>query len=73
MTFFPVNVLIVPFLLPILFFRSPRLNETALKWQYWIMMVSYLGLGLIIATISLPFIYLKMVVNSAAIWLKRGR
>jgi len=31
MTFFPINVLMLPFVLPVLYFRNARMSDLALK------------------------------------------
>jgi hypothetical protein len=38
MSFFPLNLLMIPFMLPVLIFNSPQINNAVLKIQYAFMM-----------------------------------
>jgi len=64
MTFFPVNILILPFIPPILAIRNARASDFLLKGQYVIMMIIYsfiAGAAIIPAT---PLLYIKSVSNA---------
>lgn len=64
LTFFPINILMLPFIPFILFFRSSRASDFLLKLQYGFMMVMYCILsGLFIVPFS-PILYIKVVVNA---------
>jgi hypothetical protein len=64
MTFFPVNILILPFIPAIIAIRNPRASDFLLKGQYVIMMIAYSfisGIAIIPAT---PLLYIKSVSNA---------
>lgn len=63
LTFFPINILMLPFIPFIVFFRSARASDFLLKLQYGLMMVMYCILaGIIIVPFS-PILYMKVVAN----------
>lgn len=64
MTFFPVNLLMVPLILPILAMRNARISEFALKVQYIFMVSAYVVIALFLLIPMLPLLYLKIIVNS---------
>mmetsp|Transcript_12407 Transcript_12407/g.19394 ORF Transcript_12407/g.19394 Transcript_12407/m.19394 type:complete len:203 (+) Transcript_12407:1616-2224(+) len=66
-TFFPINMLMVPFYLPVVLFQNPRVSETVLKLQYTFMVVLYCGLALFLLVLSWPFLYIKLIINSILI------
>lgn len=64
LTFFPVNIIMTPLLIPIATMRSSRLSDFCLKVQYVFMMFLYVVLALLMLFPLTPFIYLKVVVNA---------
>ena len=38
-SFYPLNILTLPFALPLLFTKSTSLSEFLLKMQYWLMII----------------------------------
>lgn len=64
MTYFPINILLLPFLLPLMALKSDRLNDSILKIQYFLMVIIYCMLAIIIAIPVLPLLYLKIIVNN---------
>jgi len=69
-TFFPINLLLLPFAGPLMLFKNPRMSEFALKCQYWVMMSFYLLLSLLGSFPMIAFLYVKMIVNSVYIFNK---
>lgn len=73
LTFFPINILMLPFIPFIVFFRSARASDFLLKLQYGLMMVMYCILaGLIIVPFS-PILYMKVVANAIFIAMTNRR
>lgn len=71
LSFFPINVVVTPFILPILNMRSQRASDFLLKIQYILMIVMYLIMALVFTIPMAPFLYLKMMVNSVYILFNR--
>jgi hypothetical protein len=63
-SFFPINIILVPFIIPIVYLDSERLNETVLKSQYTILLLLYTALATVTSFLFMPLIYLKSLVNS---------
>mmetsp|Transcript_22568 Transcript_22568/g.34872 ORF Transcript_22568/g.34872 Transcript_22568/m.34872 type:complete len:174 (+) Transcript_22568:327-848(+) len=63
MTFFPINILMLPFIIPILVFRNHRISDFVLKLQYTVMIINYVLFILILIIPMLPLLYLKSVIN----------
>jgi hypothetical protein len=73
LTFFPINILMLPFIPFIVFFRSSRASDFLLKLQYGLMMVMYCILaGIIIVPFS-PILYMKVVANAIFIAMTNRR
>lgn len=73
LTFFPINILMLPFIPFIVFFRSARASDFLLKLQYGLMMVMYCILaGIIIVPFS-PILYMKVVANAIFIAINNKR
>jgi len=73
LSFFPINIVALPFLLPIMILRSSRLSEFALKVQYSIMVVLYCMLLILLLPVALLLLYLKMVTNQVYVSFHRIR
>ena len=63
MTFFPINVWLLPFLPFVVIFRSERLSDFILKIQYTYMILLYCLIGALISVPLFPFLYLKSILN----------
>mmetsp|Transcript_628 Transcript_628/g.722 ORF Transcript_628/g.722 Transcript_628/m.722 type:complete len:121 (+) Transcript_628:81-443(+) len=63
-SFFPINTILLPFILPIIIFRSVRLNDFILKSQYTIMVAFYCMIALFFSVFVIPLMYLKSGVNA---------
>ena len=63
-SFFPLNILMLPFLLPVLYYKSEKLSDNILKAQYATMSIFYTLLLMVAALILLPICYIKIIVNS---------
>lgn len=73
LTFFPINILMLPFIPFIVFFRSSRASDFLLKLQYGLMMIMYCILaGIIIVPFS-PILYMKVVANAIFIAMTNRR
>jgi len=63
-TFFPINLILLPLIIPVVVFKSERLNDSVLKMQYMLLILMYLIVSVIIACLILPLLYIKSVANS---------
>ena len=57
----------IPFFPILMQFQNPRVSDFMLKIQFSIMCIFYILLSLLLFTLSLPFIYIKLVINSVAV------
>ena len=64
MTYFPINLILMPFILFLVVMKSPRLNDFVLKLQYTILVLCYCFIGLAFSTVVIPLLYFKCVFNS---------
>jgi thiol:disulfide interchange protein len=64
LTFFPINILMVPLIPAILYFRNPRASDFLLKMQYGIMMLTYCTMSGIVIVPMAPVLYIKLVLNA---------
>lgn len=72
-TFFPINILVLPFILPVVLFKSERLNDFILKLQYALMILLYCFMAIIIAVPLLPILYIKAIMNAIFISINNKR
>ena len=72
-TFFPISIIMLPFVIPVVIFKSERLNDFILKIQYATMMMMYCLLGFFVAIPLIPLLYLKIIVNSIFIVMNNKR
>ena len=72
-TFFPINILMLPFIPPITILRSARASDFLLKLQYVIMILLYCALACILVIPVIPLLYLKMLTNSIFIVFANNR
>jgi hypothetical protein len=72
-TFFPINILMLPFIPPITILRSARASDFLLKLQYVIMILLYCALACIMVIPVIPLLYLKMLTNSIFIVFANNR
>jgi hypothetical protein len=63
-TFFPINIIIIPFIVPIVMLRSKRASDILLKFQYVIMVLAYCIIAGIMIVPASPVLYMKMLTNS---------
>mmetsp|Transcript_12383 Transcript_12383/g.19278 ORF Transcript_12383/g.19278 Transcript_12383/m.19278 type:complete len:135 (+) Transcript_12383:819-1223(+) len=70
MTFFPINIILLPFILPLVLMRSERLSTLVLQIQYGILGLFYFVVGLLLAGVLVPLFYLKILLNSAYVAIK---
>mgnify|MGYP006092092429 CR=1 FL=1 len=72
-TFFPISIILLPFIPAVIAFKSERLNDFILKLQYTIMMLMYCVLACILSVPVLPLLYFKSIVNAIYISLNNKR
>jgi len=72
-TFFPISILVLPFIVPVVVFKSERLNEFILKIQYAFMIILYCGIAIVLSVPIIPLMYFKCVSNSFYIALNNKR
>lgn len=72
-TFFPISILVLPFIIPVVVFKSERLNDFILKIQYAFMILMYCGIAVAISLPVLPMLYAKSVFNAFYIALNNKR
>ena len=63
-TFFPINFILPPFIIPLLTMKSRRLNDIILKFQYTLLVILYLITSLFVLIACFPVVYAKTVINS---------
>ena len=63
LTFFPINVLLLPLLLPVVLFKSERLNDFVLKIQYVQLIVMYSMASVAASVVICPLLVLKIGIN----------
>lgn len=66
-SFFPINIILLPFIAPILYFKNDRFNDFILKAQYFVLLGLYSLVAFVMALVLMPIIYLKSVINAAYI------
>ena len=72
-TFFPISIIMLPFIIPVVVFKSERLNDFILKIQYAVMMLLYCMLGSIVSFPIIPLLYFKTIVNGIFIQMNNKR
>jgi len=72
-TFFPISIIVLPFLVFVVLFKSERLNDFVLKLQYTALMLMYCLIGFVFSLPLLPLIYLKSITNAIYIALNNKR
>ena len=73
LTFFPLNILMLPLIPPIIALRNPRASDFVLKIQYVFMMVTYSILAGAAIIPMTPILYIKSVANSIYIIFSQSR
>ena len=73
LTFFPINILMLPFIMVIVSLRSARASDFLLKLQYVIMMIMYCILASFIIIPITPLLYIKILTNSFFIAMNNKR
>ena len=72
-SFFPINIILLPFIVPILVLKNKALNDLILKSQYVLMGVLYALLALLSCAVIIPLLYFKTCVNSIYIYSTQAR
>jgi len=64
-TFFPINIVMIIFMIPVVLVKSKKLNEMINKVQYAVLIVlQSIGIVFLLQIVLAPFMYFKMVLNS---------
>ena len=72
-TFFPISILVLPFIVPVVLFKSERLNDFILKIQYAFMVLMYCSIAIVISIPVLPLLYMKCIFNAIYISMNNKR
>jgi len=72
-TFFPVSILVLPFIIPVVLLKSERLNDFILKIQYAFMMLLYCCIAVSISLPIMTMFYMKCTFNSIYILFNNKR
>ena len=72
-TFFPINLIMLPMATPIILLRSKRASELLLKMQYVIMIILYCFLAFLMVIPATPVLLLKVYTNAFFILLTNKR
>lgn len=70
-TFFPISLIVLPFIPLVVLFKSERLNEFTLKIQYGIMIFMYCLIGIVLMLPAIPILYAKCVWNQMYITMNK--
>ncbi len=73
MTFFPINIVMLPFSAAVLYFRNARVSDFVLKLQYVLMVLIYLGVMCVLIVPLIPLLYLKIIVNATYVSFNNNR
>lgn len=72
-TFFPISIILLPFIVPVVLVKSERLNDFILKMQYAILVIFYCIIAVVISVPIFPLLYFKCILNSFYIVLNNKR
>jgi hypothetical protein len=72
-TFFPISILLLPFIPAVILFKSERLNDFILKIQYTLMMLMYSMLGCLLFVPVMPLLFVKSLCNAIFISMNNKR
>mmetsp|Transcript_41400 Transcript_41400/g.63122 ORF Transcript_41400/g.63122 Transcript_41400/m.63122 type:complete len:126 (+) Transcript_41400:3658-4035(+) len=64
MSYFPINLFLLPFMLPLVIIKSDRFNHSVLQVQYYILVLLYVVIGSVFAIPVFPVLYFKMLLNA---------
>lgn len=72
LSFFPFNILMVPFIPVVVMARSSKISDFLLKIQYCLLMVIYSTAALAYVVVLAPLLYFKALLNSVFILLNNN-
>lgn len=72
-TFFPINLVMLPFSIPIIILRSKRMSDILLKFQYVIMIVLYCIMACTMIIPASPILLVKVYTNAFFIFATNKR
>ena len=73
LTFFPISLIALPFMIPIILLKSERMNDFILKIQYALMILLYCLIAIVLSIPLLPLLYVKCIINAVYISLNNKR
>lgn len=73
LTFFPINIIVAPLIVPIILLQSKRASDFFLKMQYSLMMVLYSLAAILAIVLLIPVLVIKVISNSVYILIKNKR
>ena len=68
MTYFPINIILLPFVVIVLVLKSERVNNSILQMQYFLLVIAYLFVAVALTVVLVPLLYFKIVANSVFVW-----
>mmetsp|Transcript_41398 Transcript_41398/g.63109 ORF Transcript_41398/g.63109 Transcript_41398/m.63109 type:complete len:128 (+) Transcript_41398:3655-4038(+) len=71
MSYFPINLFLLPFMIPLMLVQNKRFNSSVLEIQYYILIILYVVISGFLAIPMLPFLYLKIILNSGYHFFKK--
>lgn len=72
-SFFPINIFVIPFLLPVVLYRSEKMSEVLLKVQFSLMSLIYTFMLMFMMIPVFPILYIKIIINSTFIMFANKR
>ena len=72
-TFFPISIILLPFIPAVVMVKSERLNDFILKMQYVILVIFYCVIAVVLSAPIFPLLYFKAVLNSIFILMNNKR
>lgn len=73
LTFFPINIIVAPLIVPLILMQNKRASDFFLKMQYSVMMVMYSMAAGVVIVFLIPVLVAKVIGNSIYILLKNKR
>ena len=72
-TFFPISVVVLPFMIFVIVMKSERFNDFILKIQYGVMILVYSLISFVLSIFLIPCLYVKCIANAIFIYLYNKR
>lgn len=72
-TFFPISIFTLPLIVPVVFFKSERMSDFVLKFQYIFMIIMYCVIAIFLSIPFVPLLYFKCIANAIYISMTNKR